>query len=164
MSRTLPSDKGAVRSLPAALVPKYKIDNSRVSAVAAIFSAFGQERHSSDPFSRKPNGANTRRLTLGGVCQPRKNDYGGIGLARPSLLVGFDDPALLPKIEAEFKEHIPGFFGKQKTKQMKKEASKKMLWKQLADKKDLKLSIGSKQLAKMTPEQKVEQLIQEGYI
>ena len=67
--------------------------------------------------------------------QPRSRDYGGIGLARPSLFLSFDDPSWLPKLEQEFAEHVPGFFGKQRTKAMKKQLNANMLWKRLLNEK-----------------------------
>ena len=67
--------------------------------------------------------------------QPRPRDYGGLGLARPSLFLRLDDPAFVPKLTEEFQEHIPGFFGKQRTKAMKKQLDGNMLWRQLLEKK-----------------------------
>ncbi|KAL7556946.1 hypothetical protein ACA910_005296 [Epithemia clementina (nom. ined.)] len=67
--------------------------------------------------------------------QPRPRDYGGIGLARPSLFLAFDDPSWAPKLEQEFAEHIQGFFGKQRTKAIKKQTNATMLWKKLLDEK-----------------------------
>ena len=40
--------------------------------------------------------------------QPRNRDYGGIGLARPSIYLNLDDPGFSRKLEDEFGEHIPG--------------------------------------------------------
>ena len=75
-----------------------------------------------------------RRWDDAGV-QPRACDYGGIGLARSSLFLSFDDPSWVPKLEEEFLEHIPGFFGKQRTKAMKKQRNANMLWKRLLEEK-----------------------------
>jgi len=41
----------------------------------------------------------------------------------------FDDPSYVPKLELEFGEHVPGFFGKAKQKAAKKQADENMLWK-----------------------------------
>jgi len=65
-----------------------------------------------------------------GVVQPKNNDYGGLGLARPSLYIPFDDISFVPKLEEEFSEHIDGFFGKTRTKAMKKQSDGNMLWRQ----------------------------------
>lgn len=63
--------------------------------------------------------------------QPRKGSYGGIGFARDSYYLSLDDPSFIPKLEEEFAEHIDGFFGKQRTKAMKKQLDKDMLWRRL---------------------------------
>lgn len=94
--------------------------------------------------------------------QPRRNDYGGIGLARDSLFLDTEDPSFLAKLDQEFQEHIPGFFGKQRTKAMKKQLNSNMLWKQMAAKKDMK--INGKRLRDMTPDEQVEALIKAGMV
>lgn len=60
--------------------------------------------------------------------QPRIRDYNGQGLVRPSLFLPLNDPSFVPKLELEFAEHIPGFFGKAKTKAAKKQSDENMLW------------------------------------
>lgn len=60
--------------------------------------------------------------------QPRTRDYNGQGLVRPSLYIPFNDPSFKPKVELEFEEHIPGFFGKAKQKAAKKQSDQNMLW------------------------------------
>jgi len=76
--------------------------------------------------------------------QPSKSDYSGIGLARISMFIEFIDPSYYAKLEEEFQEHIPGFFGKQRTKAMKRQTDGNMLWRRLANekKKMSKKSIG----------------------
>jgi len=106
--------------------------------------------------------------------QPRKRDYGGIGLARPTLWLPFDDPSFYPKLENEFKEHVPGFFGRGNTKAMKKQLNKNMLWKQLADQKKTKHAKGGgdfhrkkyngKKLSDMSPDERVEAMIKLGMV
>lgn len=104
--------------------------------------------------------------------QPRNSDYGGIGLARPSMYIAFDDPSWQPKLEEEFAEHIPGFFGKQRTKAMKKQLDGNMLWRQLrASKKAVKTpsskrerKINGKKLSELSPDERVEAMIQAGMI
>jgi len=63
--------------------------------------------------------------------QPRTRDYGGLGLARPSISISLQDPSFIPKLHEEFQEHIHGFFGKQRTKAMKKQLDGNMLWRKL---------------------------------
>lgn len=91
--------------------------------------------------------------------QPRSRDYGGLGLARPSLYIGLRDPSFLPLLEEEFAEHVQGFFGKVRTKAMKKQLDGNMLWRRmLADKQE-----NSKKKNKgARPEKRVETMMQEG--
>ena len=79
-----------------------------------------------------PKGKATKSSTLrpdSKELQPRIRDYNGQGLVRPSLFLPLNDPSFVPKLELEFAEHIPGFFGKAKTKAAKKQADENMLWK-----------------------------------
>ena len=79
----------------------------------------------------EPKGKATKRGTLrpeSKELQPRIRDYNGQGLVRNSLYLSFNDPSFVPKLEEEFEEHIPGFFGKAKQKAAKKQADKDMLW------------------------------------
>jgi len=96
--------------------------------------------------------------------QPRNRDYGGIGLARASQFLDFNDPSFFPKLEEEFAEHIPGFFGKQRTKAMKKQLAGKMLWRQLADEKMKDKKINGKKLSAMSPDERVEAMIKAGMV
>jgi len=68
--------------------------------------------------------------------QPHKASYGGIGFARSSYYLALDDPSFIPKFEEEFSEHIEGFFGKQRTKSMKRQLDKGMLWRKLLNEKN----------------------------
>jgi hypothetical protein len=79
----------------------------------------------------EPSGKATKRSTLrpdSKELQPRIRDYNGQGLVRPSLYLPFNDPSFVPKLELEFHEHVPGFFGKAKKKASKKDEDM-MLWK-----------------------------------
>jgi hypothetical protein len=113
--------------------------------------------------------------------QPRKRDYGGMGLARTSLFLPFNDPSYIPKLTQEFEEHVPGFFGRQRTKAMKKQLNQNMLWKQVrsvaaaassplqqSDRKGvqkiLPARVSGKKLADMTPDERVEAMIRAGLI
>ena len=106
--------------------------------------------------------------------QPRKRDYGGLGLARPSIGISLRDPSFIPKLEQEFAEHINGFFGKQRTKAMKKQLNGNMLWRQLASAKQalaaqnnnkqnhnsiLQQKVNGVKLMDMTTEQRVDAMI-----
>jgi hypothetical protein len=76
-----------------------------------------------------------RRKWTADSIQPQRSDYSGIGLARISMYIEFADPSYYPKLNEEFREHIPGFFGKQRTKAMKRQTDGNMLWRRLADEK-----------------------------
>jgi hypothetical protein len=93
------------------------------------------------------------------TIQPRPSNYSGIGLARDSLWISFKNPSFFPSLEEEFREHIPGFFGKQRTKAMKRQLDANMLWRKLADKKKT-----DKKFKGMTPDQRVEAMINSGII
>ena len=80
----------------------------------------------------EPKGKATKSSTLrpeSKELQPRVRDYNGQGLVRPSVYIPFNDPSFIPKVEMEFDEHIPGFFGKAKQKAAKKQTDQNMLWK-----------------------------------
>lgn len=92
--------------------------------------------------------------------QPRLRDYGGIGLARPSLFLSFADPSFLPKLESEFAEHIPGFFGKQRTKAMKKQLNADMLWKRmLIEKQQYSSTISGKKKRRSSSDQSTDERV-----
>jgi len=86
--------------------------------------------------------------------QPRKNDYNGLGLARPSLYLPLDDPSFKPKLEEEFGEHVAGFFGKQRSKAVKKQ--KTMLWQKIRE------GMGNDE--GLSPDERVEVLLRSGVI
>jgi hypothetical protein len=98
------------------------------------------------------------------TIQPRNRDYGGIGLARPSMFLPLSDPSFIPKLEEEFAEHVPGFFGKQRTKAMKKQKDSGMLWRKLADKKTQQTKVNGKKLSDMSADERVEAMIQAGML
>ena len=102
------------------------------------------------------------------IIQPRKSDYGGLGLARPSLLLSLRDVSFIPKLEEEFAEHVVGFFGKQRTKAMKKQLDGDMLWRRLQKQKDgkkggkeqnLNIKVDGKKLSDMSVDERVEAMI-----
>jgi hypothetical protein len=102
----------------------------------------------------------------GSSMQPRKRDYGGLGLARPTLFLSLRDPSFLPLLQQEFAEHVTGFFGKQRTKAMKKQLDGNMLWRQLQKQKSQHGSktFNGKKLSDMEPDERVEAMIKLGAI
>lgn len=115
-------------------------------------------------FSSSTKARNLKKSWHEESIQPRKKDYGGIGLARRSLFINFNDPSLIPKLEKEFAEHIPGFFGKQRTKAMKKQLGGNMLWRKLADSKMKEKKVDGKRLKDMSPDERVEAMIKMGLV
>ena len=82
----------------------------------------------------------------------------------------FEKNSFVPKLEEEFAEHVPGFFGKQRTKAMKKQLDGNMLWRCLADKgkgkkghgtskHNLNIKVDGKKLSDMSPDERVEAMI-----
>lgn len=98
------------------------------------------------------------------MIQPRKRDYGGLGFARPSLFLSLRDPSFIPKLEEEFAEHIPGFFGKIRTKAMKKQLDGNMLWRKMAEKRTDDRKVDGIKLSDMRPDERVEAMIKAGMI
>lgn len=103
------------------------------------------------------------------TVQPRRRDYGGLGIARPSMWMELNNPSFVPLLQEEFSEHVPGFFGKQRTKAMKKQLDGNMLWRQLAekrvDKKKLKQSgMSEAKLDAMAPDERIEAMIRAGLV
>ena len=93
----------------------------------------------------EPVGKATKRSTLRAgsrELQPRVRDYNGQGLVRPSLYIPLDDPGFAPKLELEFEEHVPGFFGKAKKKAAKK--GEDMLWRRCLKAKEEGGTMGGK--------------------
>jgi hypothetical protein len=150
--------------------PKGSDDRKRLKELAAqVFessTAFNQQGYVK-PYSAGDGDDKTKmkkRKWDEQAIQPRTRDYGGIGLARPSLLLPFEDPSFFPMLTQSFLEHIPGFFGKQKTKAMKKQLNSNMLWRQLADKKNSNQKVNGKKLSDMAVDERVEAMIQNGMV
>jgi hypothetical protein len=80
------------------------------------------------------------------------------------MFLSLRDPSFVPKLEEEFAEHVPGFFGKQKTKAMKKQLDGNMLWRQLAAKRTTEDRVGGKKLSTMSPDERVEAMLKAGMI
>lgn len=116
------------------------------------------------------------------VIQPRKRDYSGLGFVRPSLFLDLRDESFLPLFEEEFAEHIPGFYGKQRTNAMKKQLDGGMLWRRLQKQREggndtvkksskdtcgkipMSQKVNGKRLSDMTPDERVDAMIKLGLI
>jgi hypothetical protein len=123
------------------------------------------------PNALNPSGTSTKkrkRVPFNDSVQPRSSDYGGIGLARPSLWIPLNDPSSIPRIQEEFAEHIPGFYGKQRTKAMKKQLNKKMIWRQMTNKNEkeklLNQKVNGRKLSDMNPDERVLAMMKAGMI
>lgn len=118
----------------------------------------------------EPNGKATKSSTFrpeSKELQPRMRDYNGQGLVRPSLFIPFNDPSFKPKVEMEFEEHIPGFFGKAKQKAAKKQSDQNMLWKKCLQAKldeDEKSGVGAEKTKRRRVDTRVEELMRRGVI
>jgi len=132
-------------------------------------------KHGRGMYSPPANQDRVRRIRAlnEGNLQPRVCDYSGIGLARKSLFIPFQDPSHVPKLTQEFNEHIPGFFGRQRTKAMKRQLDGNMLWRKLANHKLQQQVDGSgggkggilpKKFAKLSPDERVQAMIDAGMI
>lgn len=139
--RSMPSTKGHSR-------PYY--DLPKRSNEKATLTSFGSNELNS---SKKRK----RRKWNEDTIQPLRSDYSGIGLARTSMYIEFLDPSYFPKLEEEFREHIPGFFGKQRTKAMKRQMDGNMLWRRLANEK--KQNNNSKKFKGMSTDERVQAMI-----
>lgn len=90
--------------------------------------------------------------------EPRKSDYGGLGLARPTLYLPFSDPSWLPRLEQAFAEHVPGWSGRPPMMQaMKKQRDANLLWRRLQREK-----VSGKGRGRLTPDERVEEMLQSG--
>lgn len=119
------------------------------------------------PKQYKPEEQKKGKATVGNqwnedLIQPRNSEYGGLGLARESLFIPLRDPSFIPRLEDEFAEHIQGFFGKQRTKAMKKQLDGNMLWRQLADKRVHDKKINGRKLGDMSVDERVEAMLEAG--
>lgn len=93
--------------------------------------------------------------------EPRKSDYGGLGLARATLYLPFADPSWQPRLEQAFAEHIAGWSGKPPMMQaMKKQRDSNLLWKRLQREKAVNKN--SKSTRHLTPDERVEAMLKSG--
>lgn len=112
--------------------------------------------------------------------QPSNRMYQRLGLAKPSILLLLNDEEFVSQFEQEYKEHIPGF-KKQRTNARKKQSEgPPILWRKLQSLKNgdnggcsmknwngkhlLNLTVGKKKFMDMTPDEKVELLLQNNMI
>ena len=164
MKKPFPSKRGASKiPAKAALsdVPPSKLRLKRLSLhLRSILESHGDDQDRRHPYNAASGKKKRSKGWNEASIQPRSSDYSGIGLARESLYISFLDPSYFPKLEEEFREHIPGFFGKQRSKAMKRQLDGNMLWRQLAEK---KLPMGKK-LKGMTPDERVQAMIDSGMI
>jgi hypothetical protein len=120
-----------------------KISTTLASTVFLIHKQSKNSRHRPDLVNGlppAPKGKATKHSTLhphSSELQPRIRDYNGQGLARPSMYLPFNDAAFVPKLEEEFAEHIPGFFGKAKKGAGKRQRVEEdvMLWRRCLEEK-----------------------------
>lgn len=112
--------------------------------------------------SEKKRAKKKRKLTEDAdYLQPRPCDYNGQGTARPSIFLDFDAPDFAPRFEKQFAEHVDGFFGKVKTKSMKKQKKKEE-----ADSTESAAYLMKSKFVKgnMSADEKVEELIRRGLL
>jgi hypothetical protein len=75
-----------------------------------------------------------KRVSLASEAQqqPRKSAYGGLGLARPTLLLSFDNPNWPRRLAESFAEHITGWSGPAPMAHaMKRQRDGNLLWRRL---------------------------------
>ncbi|KAL3790689.1 hypothetical protein HJC23_009789 [Cyclotella cryptica] len=120
-----------------------KLSTTLASTVSPILKQSNHSRHRPDfvnGLPPPPKGKATKQSTIhphSSELQPRIRDYNGQGLARPSMYLPFNDAAFVPKLEEEFAEHIPGFFGKAKKGAGKRQREEEdvMLWRKRLEEK-----------------------------
>lgn len=128
-----------------------------------------------DPTNEAKGKASKRSKYEPSNIQPSVGSYGGLGFARPSLYLHLLDPSFVPKFREEYAEHIPGFFGKARSKVMKKQLDGDMLWRKLLEKKRGGPGGGTdkdwaeekyrgKRIKDMHPDARVDALIRLGFL
>ncbi len=163
------NDKAPTKILPQKRATDHNSSKRRLKRLAELWIALRKE-HQTDQRQRVYAPDNTsdrikRKHALNEEnIQPRTCDYSGIGLARKSLFLPFQDPSHIRKLEEEFLEHIPGFFGKQRTKAMKRQLDGNMLWRKLADQKQKGGDVLPKKFAHLSPDERVQAMIDAGMI
>lgn len=198
--RRIGDDKGMAITSATATVASLgtKRDSSSAAALLALSASVQRTAASWQRVRRTPyvdpqrgsKGKATRGIYEVSNIQPRKCDYGGLGLVRKSLYLQLLDPSFIPKFNEEFAEHIPGFFGKQRTKAMKKQLDGDMLWRRLREQREnsevddgsrteakgaaakrgkksedwQERRVAGKKLRDMTPDERVDAMIKIGLI
>lgn len=112
-----------------------------------------------------PHMVHHKKLHTSSQMEPRKCDYGGLGLARPTLYLSFADPAFIPRLQEEFAEHVPGWSGKAPMQAaMKKQRDSNLLWRRLQREKVAAAAAaangkGRRAGSKMTVDERVEAML-----
>jgi len=99
--------------------------------------------------------------------QPRSKDYNGQGLARPSIFIDLEEPGFEPLFAKEFFTHVDGFYGKVKTKAMKKQRAAEAMGAgggEMGGAVDASALMKGKGMEGLTPDQKVEMLMRKGML
>lgn len=138
-------------------------------AIQAEHSRYSPPVQTSD---RKPRNFphNVQHKKMKTSLEPRKSDYGGLGLARPTLYLPFADPSWQPRLQQAFAEHIPGWSGKPPMMQaMKKQRDVNLLWKRLQREKESSSRCSNngnnkkqKAMRHLTPDERVEAMLKAG--
>jgi hypothetical protein len=168
--------KGNNRTKPVDQERLQRISLALQERLTEIDAAFGNHKRPSRPFQPPRAIKNTafadipaqfrKRKWEEASLQPRKRDYGGIGLARPTMYLDLADPSIVPKLEEEFHEHVPGFYGRSVFhNSQKRQASQTALWRTISDRaKSSGLKVDGKKLADMHPDERVEAMLRAGLI
>ena len=129
-----------------------KLSSTITSTISSIPQPSRYNRDLINGLPPPPKGKATKQSTINSQStelQPRNRDYNGQGLARPSLYLPLNDATFIPRLEEEFAEHIPGFFGKSKVNAVKKQRGEDMLWKKRLEEKQRENSGGTKKKKKV---------------
>jgi len=99
------------------------------------------------------------------LLQPRHKDYNGQGLARPSIYMDICAPDFVPRFNQQFEQHVEGFFGKVKTKAMKKQKKREEAANgEGGETTALQDAMKSKSLEGLTADERVERLLAAGLL
>jgi hypothetical protein len=156
--RYIPSDEGGGHAFLRTLNKVIK------KACSAEPSSDDEEEEEEAPLGPTP--AKKQKMSESAkIVQPRSKDYNGQGLARPSIYMDFDSGDFEPRFTQQFGEHVEGFFGKVRTKGMKKQAAKKN-GSSGGGQMDGALGalMGDKSLDGLTADEKVEALMKKGLL
>jgi hypothetical protein len=121
-----------------------QIHQGRLQALTEELAAYGARQMKRGTMvlataDRKPRNylhtvQHQKRVSLASEAhqQPRKSAYGGLGLARPTLLLSFADPNWPRRLAESFAEHITGWSGPAPMAHaMKRQRDGNLLWRRL---------------------------------